>query len=101
MAPVLYDLALSRDGCLHHDMLLSQFLAQAEALMKGRDSDEVMRTALHTAHCTLHTAHCTLHTANCTLHTAHCALHIEHRTLDHFINNDNTIIFWGQKTVGS
>jgi len=30
-----------RDGCLHHDMLLSQFLAQAEALMKGRDSDEV------------------------------------------------------------
>ena len=42
---VLYDAAFYRDGCLHHDMLLSQFLAQAEALMKGRDSDEVMKTA--------------------------------------------------------
>ena len=54
--PLLY-----RDGTLHHDMLLSNFLAQAEALMKGRDSDEV----IDAAHCTLHTAHCTLHTAHC------------------------------------
>ena len=33
----------SRDGALHHSILLSNFLAQTEALMKGKDKEEVVK----------------------------------------------------------